>query len=235
MKKEKTILIAIVTILVILTITGISVSLLYSKMPKKTSNILKDIANNIENITSYHTTIVIKDSTKMLSVDGSALIKDNYHYFLANINKHNGETPAQLRYDFDLVEQRYKQNVIENSEILSTNIYGETENIRNINYLDSTRLLIYMSELLYDKKTKCTKNVCTYLMNEYDITTFSTLTSLITLYESNQLFENYSGDLNMKLTIDKDTLTITKVELLLNNNVSIVISFDSFNKINFNV
>lgn len=234
MKKEKTILIAIVTIAIIIIVTGISSYLLYFKLPKKTGDILKDIASNIENITSYHTTIVIKDSTKMLSVDGSAIIEENYHYFLTEINKHNGEVPAILRYDFDLVEQRYKQNVIENSEILNTNIYGETENIRNINTLDSTRLLTYISELLYDRKTKCTENICTYLMNEYDITTLSTLTSLITLYESNQLFENYHSDLNIKITIDEENLTITKAELLLNNNVSIVISFDSFNKVSLN-
>lgn len=235
MKKEKTILIVIITIIIILTLTAISVNLLYDKLPKKDGNILKDIASNIENISSYHTTIVIKDTTKMLSVDGNALIKDNYHYFLADINKHNGEKTARLRYDFDLVEQRYKQNIIENSQILGTNIYGENEDIHNINYLDSTRLLTYLSELLYDKKTKCIETTCTYLMNEYDINTFSTLTSLITLYESNQLFERYTDNLNMKLTIDKGNLTITKAELLLNNNVSIVISFDSFNKINLNI
>lgn len=235
MKEEKTIIIAIATILIILVITSVLAHFVYSYVPEKDDSILKDIRENTENINSYHTSIVIKDNKRMLSVDGEASLKDNYHYFQADIDKHNGEEIVRIRYDFDLVDQRYKQNVFQGEDILNTNIYGLNENIHNIEYLDSARLLIYMSELLYDKKTTCSENICTYLMNDYDITTFETLTSLITLSESNQLLEDYHESINLKFTIDKEKLTITKTEMLLNNNVSIVISFDSFNEVDLNI
>jgi len=238
MKDEKAVLIGIVTMLVIIVVTFGLIHVVVLNIGDKENNndsLLEEIAENISKIKSYSTNIVIKDRQKMFSVEGMAVIKENYHYFKVDIDKHNGEEIASLRYDFDLIEQRYKQNILNNSTILNTNFYGDNGNIRNINYIDSTRLLIYLSEFLDDKKTKCKDNECIYEMTEYDVDTFSTMTSLITLSTISELLDDYNETIYIKFDIDVDDLVIKKAEMNLKNNVTIVLSFDSFNKVNLDV
>lgn len=230
--KNKIKIIVITALGIILVLIGIF--LLKLKLPKNNNDkntYKKEVFENMSKVSSYNISIYLKNKEKDISTTGNIKRTKGFNYFRGTIDldsegtKSNNKT--DIEYIFDLTEQRYKQNIYYKDALLSSNIYDSNENNQNIDLIDSTAILSYLSELLNNEITICQKNICKLSLSKTQIDRLSLLLVMIVNQQLYLCLEN-EEKVEAVFKIENKKKEIEEVALITPKKATINIKFTSF-------
>lgn len=227
MKNIKKIIIIIILGLTLI-LTGLII--LNFKPQKKTNALtinLKDIVSNMTNASSYNLKLYMKEPEKSISVTGNIRKTKEFNYFRGLIYKDSETQPIDIEYIFELAEQRYKQNIYYENNLLASNIYGGDESSKNIDLIDPANILSHIVQFLNDENTVCDNDTCKLNLLKDQKIRLALSTTVITSQELYSYLEKQEK-VEVIFKLENKKKEIQAIKLITSKDVSINLEFDSF-------
>lgn len=231
---------------IIITVLGLALILtglfLLKAKPKEKTNqsntTITEIANNMSQASSYNIAISMKYKDKEIATTGTIRRTKGFNYFRGLIDIEVEDTTSanqgekleyqsDIEYIFDLAEQRYKQNIYYQDNLIATNNYDSSQPNQNIDLIDSTNILSIIADFITDEQTTCNNTTCQLNLSKLQISRLYLLTAnIVNQHISSCLLDQEQVKAIFK--IDSKNKEIQAVDLITSKNETINIKFNSF-------